>query len=468
MRQFPRRVGRWCRAGVLALLLTSVLTVTASAHDPGLSSLDVSLTASTIVARLSLSPRDAEMAAALEPDGRFADAEWAGAAATLGAFARRTIELQIDGQRLSAGRAKVERVGDATVIVELTYARPIGSRLTVRSRVAEQFASGHRELVTVRETSGTVVSERMIGGGDGGEPIALDVPGGILDLAHQFFVLGLQHILSGYDHLLFLAGLLLGVHGLRRVVMTATAFTIGHSLTLVSAVLGIVALPAGLVEPLIAASIAYVGVENLVSTNTSSRWRTALAFGLIHGFGFAGALQELGVGSGGVRTVVPLGFFNLGVEAGQVAVALMVLPVSGTCGRGRHWDCVCCGPAPAWLRCAVRAGSSPGWSRAVRPDLTLRITRAIDHDESLFMRDGPAMSAAGRATHRRSRSPHKENRVGTLPAPVVSVFTVTGHKARRLPDDFQVPTCHRSGVVTSHHLNAGMGPVGRHTHLCRS
>jgi hypothetical protein len=88
-----------------------------------------------------------------------------------------------------------------------------------------------------------------------------------------------------------------------------------------------VALPAGLVEPLIAASIAYVGVENLVSTNTSSRWRTALAFGLIHGFGFAGALQELGVGSGGVRTVVTLGFFNLGVEAGQVAVALMVLPM---------------------------------------------------------------------------------------------------------------------------------------------
>jgi hydrogenase/urease accessory protein HupE len=326
MRQFPCRVGRWCRADVLALLLTSVLTVTAGAHDPGLSSLDVSLTASTLVARLSLSPRDAEMAAALEPDGRFADAEWAGAAATLDAFARRTIELQIDGQRLSAGRAKVERAGDATVIVELTYARLIGSRLTVRSRVAEQLTRGHRELVTVRETSGAVVSERMIDGG-GGEPIALDVPGGSRDLARQFFALGLQHILSGYDHLLFLAGLLLGVHGLRGVVMTATAFTIGHSLTLVSAVLGIVALPAGLVEPLIAASIAYVGVENLVSTNTSSRWRTALAFGLIHGFGFAGALTELGVGSGGVRTVVTLGFFNLGVEAGQVAVALMVLPM---------------------------------------------------------------------------------------------------------------------------------------------
>ena len=304
-RLFPRRR---CCGGVVAMLLTSVLTVTASAHDPGLSSLEVSLTTSTIVARLSLSPRDAEMAGGLDD------------------FARRAIELQIDGQPLTASRATVARAGDATMVVELTYPRPIGSNLTVRSRVAERLASGHRELVTVLGTSGTVVSERMVGSRDS-DPIALDIPAGFLDLARQFFVLGLEHILSGYDHLLFLAGLLLGVHGLRGVALTATAFTVGHSLTLASAVLGIVALPADLVEPLIAASIAYVGVENLISSNSSSRWRTAFAFGLIHGFGFAGALQELGVGAGGIRTAVPLGFFNLGVEAGQVVVALAVLPL---------------------------------------------------------------------------------------------------------------------------------------------
>ena len=320
MRFFRNRVGRWRRTGVLALLLTSVLTVTVSAHDPGLSSLEVSLNASTIVARLSLSSRDADLAAA-----------------PLDHFARRTIELQIDGQPLRASHAAVERADDATVVVELTYARPIGSRLTVRSRVADRLASGHRELVTVRDASGSVVDERMVGGDGGGEPIALDVPGGFLNLAQQFFVLGLEHILAGYDHQLFLAGLLLGVHGLRGVLLTATAFTIGHSLSLVSAVLGIVALPPGLVEPVIAASIAYVGVENLLSTNSSSRWRTALAFGLFHGFGFAGALQELGVGSGGLRTIVPLGFFNLGVEAGQVAVAVMVLPLFWYLRSRQRW-----------------------------------------------------------------------------------------------------------------------------------
>jgi hydrogenase/urease accessory protein HupE len=303
---------------MLALLLT-VLTVRASAHDPGLSSLDVSLHAATIVARLSLSPSDAELAGSLDD------------------LARETIEVQIDGQALVASSANVGRDGDATVVVELTYARPIGSRVTVRSRVAERLASGHRELVTIRDPSGSVLVERMIGGKDSTSSIALDARGGLLDLARQFFALGVEHILAGYDHLLFLAGLLLGVHTLRGIVGTATAFTIGHSLSLAGAVLGIVSLPVDLVEPIIAGSIAYVGVENLVSTNRTSRWRTALAFGLIHGFGFAGALQELGVGAGGLRTVVPLGFFNLGVEAGQVAVALLILPLFWYLRTRQRW-----------------------------------------------------------------------------------------------------------------------------------
>jgi hypothetical protein len=303
---------------MLTLLLT-VLTVRVSAHDPGLSSLDVSLHTATIVARLSVSPSDAELAGSLDD------------------FARETIEVQIDGQALVASSARVEGDGDATVVVELTYARPIGSRVTVRSRVAERLADGHRELVTVRDSTGSVLVERMIGGKDSTSFIAVDAPGGLLELALQFFALGVWHILSGYDHLLFLAGLLLGVHGLRGIVRTATAFTIGHSLSLAGVVIGIVSLPAGLVEPIIAGSIAYVGVENLISTNGSSRWRTALAFGLIHGFGFAGALQELGVGAGGVRTIVPLGFFNLGVEAGQVAVALMILPLFWYLRTRQRW-----------------------------------------------------------------------------------------------------------------------------------
>jgi hypothetical protein len=91
--------------------------------------------------------------------------------------------------------------------------------------------------------------------------------------------------------------------------------------------LGVVAVPSAIVEPLIAASIAYVGVENILRPSTRSRWKTALAFGLIHGFGFAGALHELGLGAGGVAIAVPLACFNLGVESGQVIVATAVWPV---------------------------------------------------------------------------------------------------------------------------------------------
>jgi hypothetical protein len=86
-------------------------------------------------------------------------------------------------------------------------------------------------------------------------------------------------------------------------------------------------LPARIVEPLIAASIVYVGLENLLRRHPPPRWRLTFGFGLIHGFGFAGALRELGIGSSGLAVALPLGSFNLGVEAGQIAVALVTLPL---------------------------------------------------------------------------------------------------------------------------------------------
>ena len=84
---------------------------------------------------------------------------------------------------------------------------------------------------------------------------------------------------------------------------------------------------ARIVEPLIAASIVYVGLENLLRQRPPPRWKLTFGFGLIHGFGFAGALRELGIGSSGLAVALPLGSFNLGVEAGQIAVALMASPL---------------------------------------------------------------------------------------------------------------------------------------------
>lgn len=312
---------------VALVFFFAALAVPAGAHDPGLSSLELSTTSSGIQARLSLSPRDAELAAGLAADGTLTAEEWTVAVPRLEAFAREATAVRVGDQRLMGSVDHIGLEGDSTVFINLRFAVPgLETRATVTSEVPARLANGHRHLLTLRAANGVVQTERVLSARDRGERISLDVASGPLARARDFFVLGLEHILAGYDHLLFLAGLLLGVHRLRDVVGTASAFTIGHSVTLACAVLGFASLPSAIVEPLIAASIVYVGIENLTTKATGTRWRTALAFGLVHGFGFAGALQELGVGTGS-EAALPLGLFNVGVEAGQVAVALVMWPV---------------------------------------------------------------------------------------------------------------------------------------------
>ncbi len=153
--------------------------------------------------------------------------------------------------------------------------------------------------------------------------------GSRLQLAGRYGVLGAEHILFGIDHLLFVLGLLLLVRGVGSLVATITAFTLAHSLTLGAAVLGLVSVSRGAVEAAIALSIVLLAREIVVgrrgrrSLVHERPWLVAFVFGLLHGFGFAGALGEIGLG----RADVPLALlsFNLGVEAGQlVFVAALV------------------------------------------------------------------------------------------------------------------------------------------------
>jgi len=140
--------------------------------------------------------------------------------------------------------------------------------------------------------------------------------------------LGLEHILTGYDHLAFLLGLLAVCRKLTSVLAIVTAFTLAHSLTLAVAALGIFTLPSRIVEPLVAVSIIAVAAENLWrAAEPRYRWLWAFGFGLIHGFGFAGALTALGLGANGAPIALPIFAFNLGVELGQAGIVLVVLPV---------------------------------------------------------------------------------------------------------------------------------------------
>lgn len=185
-------------------------------------------------------------------------------------------------------------------------------------------------LLTARWDNGAVATRFFPARGG---TIAIDlqplqaVSGAFADVASRYTVLGIEHILFGIDHLLFVLGLMLIVRGPWMLLKTVTAFTIAHSVTLALATLGLVEVPSAPVEASIALSIVFVAAEGLRGDRQGLAlrrpWLVAFGFGLLHGFGFAGALSELGL----PPAEVPLAllFFNIGVEIGQVAFVAAVL-----------------------------------------------------------------------------------------------------------------------------------------------
>ncbi len=141
----------------------------------------------------------------------------------------------------------------------------------------------------------------------------------------QFFVLGLKHIFTGYDHILFVISLLIGAMKVRHILSLVTAFTIAHSMTLALATLEFVQLPGKFVESAIALSIVYVALKNIFNPDSKHAPWIAFAFGLIHGFGFAGILSELHLGKSHLATA--LISFNVGIEAGQLLIVSLVFPI---------------------------------------------------------------------------------------------------------------------------------------------
>jgi hypothetical protein len=197
----------------------------------------------------------------------------------------------------------------------------------VDMRVLGQLGAAHRHALRI--SAGSLSSEVFLSADArvasltlGGAPAAQQTPPPPLWKAIE---LGTVHILSGWDHLLFLLALLFGTRGRREIVLAVSAFTVAHSITLALAALDVVTPDPRWVECAIAASIAYVAYENVLRAQPVHRWRVTAAFGLIHGFGFAGALRDLGLA--GDRLLPTLLGFNVGVEAGQLAVVLVLWPL---------------------------------------------------------------------------------------------------------------------------------------------
>ena len=173
---------------------------------------------------------------------------------------------------------------------------------------------------------------------------------GALEVVRTYTVLGIEHILFGFDHLLFVLALVLLVQGTRRLLATITAFTAAHSLTLAGATLGWVHVPGPPVEALIALSIVFIASEIVHarqgrhSVTQRYPWTVAFTFGLLHGFGFAGALAEIGLPESSIP--IALLFFNVGVEVGQlvfVGAVLAVMALGWRAGQRLRFS------QPAWL-----------------------------------------------------------------------------------------------------------------------
>ncbi|OZM55958.1 hypothetical protein CIB95_14885 [Lottiidibacillus patelloidae] len=140
----------------------------------------------------------------------------------------------------------------------------------------------------------------------------------------QFLILGMEHILTGFDHLLFLLALLLARQKFKDYLKVVTSFTIAHSITLTLGYLGFISIPSWIVEAIIALSIVYVAVENIFRKTVHHRWTLTFLFGLIHGLGFAGLLMEMDIPKG--HLTVSLFSFNVGIEIIQIVLVALVLP----------------------------------------------------------------------------------------------------------------------------------------------
>jgi hydrogenase/urease accessory protein HupE len=254
---------------------------------------------------------------------------------------RRRVKLAFDGSDARPAIAYAvapgaDAVSSPVATIRLTGPIPSGAGQLTWS-YGWTFAS---YALTLRSAAAENPATQWLEGGQSSAPFGLTSPAppaNRLSTGWRYLALGFTHIVpGGLDHVLFVLGIYLLSGRARSVLWQVSAFTVAHSITLGLSMYGIVAVSPRIVEPLIALSIAYVAIENIFLSELKS-WRVALvfAFGLLHGMGFAGALQELGLPRS--EFVTALVTFNVGVEAGQLAVIGTAFALVGWSCSSRVW-----------------------------------------------------------------------------------------------------------------------------------
>ena len=331
-------------------VLAMWLPMAAWAHKPSDSYLTVRATegSSTLAIRWDIALRDLDYVLQLDRDGngeltwgevRPREADILKLAVSRLAFTAAGTACPL----VSAGRMMLDKHSDGTYAVLNLQAQctSLDAPLSARYSMLFDVDPSHRGLVQW-VAPGIDTAQALVFGTESAEQVLALQPGGIWKTLSQYLKDGILHIWAGYDHILFLLALLLPAVLIRRegtwqpaprlggsfkeVVKVVTAFTLAHSITLSLASLHIISLPSRLVESLIAASVIFAALNNLRGTVEGRRWVMAFVFGLVHGFGFASVLADLGLPQGAL--VLALVGFNAGVEVGQLTIVAVFLPLA--------------------------------------------------------------------------------------------------------------------------------------------
>ena len=321
---------RWIAVAVAALLLV-LLPRVASAHVIGISRGEYTPQGAGVGVELTMRADDAALAVTgldADGDGRVSPAEIDAARAALASVFVSGLTVRADGSPCSGSLEDARPDAPDGLRIVAAYTCPCAvTHLHLGLGFLERLPAAHRHLATVRLPAGNVDTLAVLARPSIDVDVQAAPSAGFVSLLRG----GVEHILTGADHLAFLLALLLGgtlVSGKRlrvgALLAMLTAFTVGHSGSLALATLGGFAPGSRFVEPAVALSVAYVGAENLFARSVRHRWMLTLPFGFVHGFAFAGGLMPLGL----PRAQLPVALlgFNLGVEAGQLLVLAAVLP----------------------------------------------------------------------------------------------------------------------------------------------
>lgn len=327
------------RSSLLLFLAGIFCVLPARAHEFNSSYTRVAVTADSVTVAFVFDVGELAVAFALDADGDgvITGEEVLDGAPEVVRFLDRHGALFVDGRAAPLRRLGTWFTRDAqgNAFIHFGFGTAVGGipdSLTLRLDLSRPFGNEHVNLVRVEV--GERVYQAVLTAAKPERTIQIQRPPTILQQVGTYTRLGIEHIFIGFDHILFLLALIIVGGTFWDLVKIVTAFTIAHSITLILAALEIVVLPARFVEPAIAFSVAYIAAENFVIDTARFRWIVTFAFGLVHGFGFAGVLTELGLPRDGLAA--SLLAFNLGVELGQIAIVALLFPVVVWVTRHRH------------------------------------------------------------------------------------------------------------------------------------